>query len=91
MSERTETLMRIIVCFISGMILHVWKALIGVFTLVNFVITLVTNKRNKELAQFSEIWNTQVYVFLRYITFVSNERPFPFVSLSKSISKFKRK
>ena len=88
MSERTETLMRIVVCFVSGIILHVWKALIMVFTAVNFVITLFTNRRNKELAQFSEIWNTQVYSFLRYITFVTNERPFPFTPLVKNMSKF---
>lgn len=91
MSERIESLMRILVGLVSGIVLSVWKMIIQVFALVNFFITLFTNKRNKDLAMFSEIWNTQVYMFLRYMTFVSNKRPFPFVSLNKSMSKFERK
>ncbi len=91
MSERIESLMRIVVGLVSGIVLSVWKMIIQVFALVNFFITLFTNKRNKDLAMFSEIWNTQVYMFLRYMTFVSNKRPFPFVSLNKSMSKFERK
>jgi len=91
MSERSEAWMRIVVAIVSGIILSVWKTLIQVLIVVHWILVIFTGKRNKGLAQFSEIWNTQTYVFLRYITFVSNERPFPFVSLSKSISKFKRK
>ena len=36
------------------------------------------------------IANTQVYIFIRYMTFVTNERPFPFNGLTKSMSKFGR-
>ncbi len=86
--ERLEVLMRIVVIFVSGLILSVWKFLIQILFVVNFLVTLVTGKRNRELAELCEIWNTQVYVFLRYITFVNNERPFPFVKLKKPLSKF---
>ena len=89
--ERLEVLMRIVVLFISGLILSVWKFLIQILVVVNFLVTLVTGKRNKELAELCEIWNTQVYVFLRYITFVNNERPFPFVKLKKPLSKFEKR
>ena len=88
MSERSEALMRIVVGIVSGIILGVWKILIKIFGLVNWLITLFTGKRNKDLAELCEIWNTQIYIFLRYMTFVSNKRPFPFNSLEKNLSKF---
>jgi len=91
MTERKETLMRIIVFIVSGIILSVWKYLIVVFVLVNFVYTLFVGKRLKQIAELSEVWNTQWYDFQRYILFVSNKRPFPFADLKKNISKFQRK
>jgi len=75
---------------ISGIVLGIWKILIQVFAIINFIITLFTNKRNKELANFSEIWNTQLYDYLKYMTFVTNKRPFPFKELKKSITKFEK-
>ena len=89
MSERTETLMRLVVGIISGIVLGVWKILIQVFGVINFVWTLISGKRLKELASMSEVWNTQMYGYIRYETFLTNERPFPFTKLAKSISKFK--
>ncbi len=91
MGERLEALMRIIVGIVSGIILGVWKWLIGLFAFVNFIYTIFAEKRLKELANLSEIWNTQFYVYQRYMLFVSNKRPFPFKSLEKSISKFEGK
>ncbi|MAG38133.1 hypothetical protein CMI45_01985 [Candidatus Pacearchaeota archaeon] len=89
MGERLEALMRIVVAIITGIILGVWKILIQLFFIINFIWTLISGKRIKELATLSEIWNTQWYVFIRYINFVTNERPFPFKPLTKSFSKFK--
>ena len=91
MGERLEALMRIVVGIVSGIILGVWKWLIGLFAFVNFIYTIFAGKRLKELANLSEIWNTQFYVYQRYMLFVSNKRPFPFSSLEKSISKFERR
>lgn len=91
MGERGEALIRIVVLIVTGIILGVWKILIQVLAIVNFLWTLIVGKRIKNVADFSEIWNTQNYVFLRYITFVSNERPMPFRSLTKSYSKFSKR
>ena len=88
MSERTEILMRIVVVIVSGIILGVWRWFILVLCVVNWIYTLFAGRRMKELAELSEIWNTQMYTFLRYLTLVSNKRPFPFESLEKNISKF---
>ena len=91
MNERLEALMRIVVGIVSGIILGLWKIIIQLFGIINFVWTLVSGKRVRELAELSEIWNTQIYTFMRYMTFVSNERPMPFNSLTKSFSKFSSK
>jgi len=87
MSERKEAFFRVIVGIVSGIILEIWRWLIYVFILVNFVYTIFTGRRHREIADLSEIWNTQRYIFQRYIVFQSNRRPFPFGHLEKSISK----
>ena len=81
--------MRIPVLIVSGIVLEVWGYLIVVLIIINFFNTIFTGKRLKDISKLTEIWNTQVYVFLRYIGFVTNERPFPFEKLGKNISKFK--
>ena len=91
MTERKEALMRLVVGVVSGIIFGVWKYLIIVLTIFNFTYTLFSGKRLKEFATMCEVWNTQWYVFQRYLIFVSNERPFPFNSLTKSMSKFTKK
>ena len=88
--ESSEALMRIPIGIVSGFILSLWKMLVFGLSIVNFFIALATNKRSKEIAEFCEIWNSQIYVFLKYMTFVSNQRPFPFHQMSKSISKFEK-
>ena len=82
--------MRIVIGVISGLILGLWQMLVFVLGIVNFFLALFTEKRSKEIADFCEIWNTQSYVFLKYMTFVSNKRPFPFDKMAKSISKFEK-
>jgi len=89
--ERIEALMRIPVAIVSGIILLVWRYFIYVLIIVNFFYTLFAGKRMEELAELSEIWNTQWYIFQRYIIFLSNYRPFPFTKLEKSMSKYQLK
>jgi len=87
MSERKEAWFRIIVMIVSGIILAIWKALVQLLAIINWLITVFSGKRNKELADFCEYWNTEMYKFVRYLTFVTNERPFPFSSMER-LSKF---
>ena len=88
-SERKEGWFRILALIISGIVLGVWAYLIWVLGIINFFITIVSGKRNKGLAEFCEQWNTEYYRMIRYLTFVTNERPFPFTPLATKISKFK--
>lgn len=90
MNERKEILVRIFIGIVSGIILAVWRYFIFVLGVVNWIYTLFRGKRSKELAELCEVWNTQIYVYLRYVTLVTNERPFPFKKLTKNFSKFKK-
>ncbi len=89
-SEQKEALMRIVVLIVSGIVLGVWQYLIVILAVINFIYTIFAKKRIKELAELSEIWNTQYYIFQRYMIFESNFRPFPFTKLQKSMSKFEK-
>lgn len=90
MGERGEIFMRVVVAIVTGIILEIWKVFIIFLGIINWFYTLFVGKRMKNLAEMSEIWNTQNYVYIRYIILESNERPFPFNSVAKSISKFKK-
>ena len=78
----------LIVGIISGIILALWKTLIQIIVVIHWIVVIFSGKRQKGFAEFCEIWNTQIYVFLRYMTFVSNKRPFPFNKLEPNLSKF---
>ena len=66
-SERKEAWMRIIVGIVSGIILSVWKVLVQILAVVHWFIVIFTGKRKKDLANFCEYWNTEIYKFMRYI------------------------
>ena len=85
--ERIEALIRIPVAIVSSIILSIWSYLTGLLILINWFMTLILGERNRTLALFCEYWNTEIYKFARYMTFMSNRRPFPF-SRIEWISKF---
>ena len=81
MSERTEALMRILVGIASGIILGIWKVIVEVVSVFHWFYVIFTGKRSKGMAEFCNIWVTQAYRFIRYMTFTTNTRPFPFSDL----------
>ncbi|MBS3073127.1 DUF4389 domain-containing protein [Candidatus Pacearchaeota archaeon] len=83
MSERKEAWFRIIVAIISGIILGIWKILVIVLLVLNWIIVVFSGKRNKGMADICEYWNTETYKYIRYLTFVSNKRPFPFSEVER--------
>ncbi|HRZ85240.1 MAG TPA: DUF4389 domain-containing protein [Candidatus Paceibacterota bacterium] len=85
--ERKEALIRILVLIISGIILGLWKALIIFLAFIHWIVVLIKGKRNKKVAIFCEYFNTEMYKFIRYLTFVSNMKPFPFTKAEK-LSRF---
>jgi hypothetical protein len=89
LSERQEAFFRILVYIISGILLSIWKILIEILAIINWFVTIFTGKRNKDMADLCEYWNTELYKFMRYMTLVSNKRPFPF-SIVERMSKFEK-
>jgi len=89
MSERKEAWFRIIVLIISGIILGIWKILVVILAIINWLVVVFSGKRSKGMAEFCEYWNSESYKFFRYLTFVNNKRPFPFSDLER-ISKFEK-
>jgi hypothetical protein len=89
LTERQEAWFRIIVAIVSGILLSVWKILIKILLIINWFVTVFTGKRNKDMADLCEYWNTEVYKYIRYLTLVSNKRPFPFSNVER-MSKFEK-
>lgn len=81
MSERNEALMRIIVAIISGVILGIWRGLVQLLVFFHWIVVLVTGERIRGISEFCHIWNLQMYAYLKYLTFVTNTRPFPFADM----------
>jgi len=81
--NKNEAWMRIPIGIVSGTIIYVWAYLIALFFLINFIYRIFTGKILKELVEMSNVWIMQNYVFLRYMTFNTDERPFPFSELKK--------
>ncbi len=86
-NNKKEGWMRIPVGIISGIIIYVWFYLIWIFCIINFIYRIFSGKTLNDLAKMSEVWNTQKYFFVRYMTFGSENRPFPFGKLEKDLNK----
>ncbi len=82
--------MRILVLVVSGTILAVWRLFIYLVIFVHLIYVLIVGKRMKDLAILGESWNTQWYIFQKYIIFLDNKRPFPFGKLERSMDEFER-
>ena len=77
-NESSEALMRIPVGIVSGIVIGLWRVLVVFLALVDFVTTLVSSKRSKDIADFSETWNTQMYVFYEVYAFCFKRKAISF-------------
>lgn len=83
MGERLEALMRIPVAIVTGIILEIWEVFIIVGGILHLVLVLITGKRVRSLAKFSNLYATVQYSFIRYVYFADSKRPFPFTGFPK--------
>jgi Domain of unknown function (DUF4389) len=88
-TEKRETLLRIPIAIISGAILEVWGFFIFCFAIAQFALMLAEGKKNKEILKMCKVYLMQLYCFVKYITFISDDRPFPFGDLKKSVEEKK--
>lgn len=83
MKNKKSVWMRIPIFIVSGIILHVWGCFVLIFSLVQLVLLLVGEKKEKEFSNFSSLFSNQIYIFFKYITFLSEKKPFPWGKLGK--------
>jgi len=87
MTERTEAILRILIGFVSGIILGLWKIVIQVVVMIHWIYVIITGKRSKGMSEFCNKWVTYVYTVTRYVTFSTNKRPFPFNDFGNDVEK----
>ena len=86
--EKSEAFVRIAVLLISGVVLKIWSFLAFALMFINWIIALIQGYRNKQIAEFCEYWNTSLYEYFRYLSGLTNKRPFPFGAYLRQMGKF---
>lgn len=63
---------------VVGFLYGVSRVVVGAVVVVQFFWVLFTGGVNQSLETFGQSLATYTYQIIRYLTFVSDERPFPF-------------
>jgi hypothetical protein len=86
-TEQAEALIRIPVVIIGWVIMDIWALLVVFIGLLHLIYALATAKRHKGMAEFSNSFVTYMYSFVRYASFTTNKRPFPWNDFGKTVEK----
>ena len=76
--RKRQTWLRGLYMLLFIVIFHVAEFVIGAVVLLQFLFTLVTGAPNARLLQFGQSLSRYVYQILRFLTFNSEDLPFPF-------------
>jgi hypothetical protein len=76
--SRKETWVRLLYVLLFVILYGVAEAVLGVIVIVQFGFKLITHETNDNLLNFSTGLNKYIYKILQFMTFNSNEKPFPF-------------
>lgn len=79
-----QTWTRLVFMIGFAIILYVTLALYAVFVVVQFLFVLFTGERNAKLIRFGDILCQYINHMLRFISYTSDEKPFPFSDLPES-------
>jgi len=86
-NKRAENILwRLLVFIISGIVLDIWGYVVFIMLLVNWFVVIFSKKRNTDIGIFCNYWAAEIKRFVRYLSFETEEKPFPFnelVSLKK--------
>ncbi len=77
-AKNTDTWLRGLFILIFGVIFYFLYGLIWLLVIFQFVTKVITGELNRNLEQFSTKMTSYAMQILNYITFQSEERPFPF-------------
>ncbi len=73
-----EIWMRLIYMLMFGLFFYVAEIVLFILVALQFLLTLFTGRANARLLDFGRQLSDYVYQIVRYLTYVSNSKPFPF-------------
>ena len=73
-----STWLRLFFMFVVILLYSVSRVVVGVVILLQFFSVLFTAETNEPLVKFGQSLATYTYQIVRYLTFNSEQRPFPF-------------
>jgi uncharacterized protein DUF4389 len=76
--KKNETWQRILYMILFIFIYGISKVLIFAIMLFQFITIVLKGKTNEQLLKFSQSLSTFIYQIMIFLTFVSEQRPFPF-------------
>ena len=76
--KRGSTWLRLFFMFVVVILYSVSRAVVSVVVLLQFSWVLLSGETNKSLENFGQSLATYTYQIISYLTFNTEERPFPF-------------
>ena len=73
-----STWLRLFFMFVMALLYSVSRVVIGALVLLQFFWVLFTGRTNVRLLNFGQCLATYTYQIVRYLTYNTEERPFPF-------------
>jgi hypothetical protein len=73
-----STWLRLFFMIVVSLLYGVSRLVVGMVVVLQFFWVLFTGNTNPSLDSFAQSLATYTYQIIRYLTFVSDERPFPF-------------
>ncbi|UTF61006.1 DUF4389 domain-containing protein [Gilvimarinus sp. DA14] len=70
--------MRFVYMILFAVILYIAGIVMGIVVLIQFVFALITGSDNSNLRQLGDSLSQYIYAALRFLTYNSEEKPFPF-------------
>jgi hypothetical protein len=76
--KRRSTWLRLLFMIVMWVLFQVAEFVAGVVIVIQFLWVLFTGKSNAGLVEFGQSLSTYAYQVLAYLTFNTEQRPFPF-------------
>lgn len=70
--------MRLVFMLLFSVILYVASMVVWILVIIQFLFSLITGQDNLKIRQFAYSLSTYIYETLKFLTYSSEEKPFPF-------------
>ncbi len=82
-SFNQEIWVRAALLIVSVILFNVIALILLIIIIINIVIAIIKGKPDAGIVEFSKVGLNEIARLLRYLLFISDERPFPFTDLQK--------